>query len=43
MLENLSVQNALPRPCVERLPFNLQNEQQVIFSDSIDLPKNVWK
>ena len=30
-------------PCVERLPFHLENEQQVIFSDSTDLTKIVRK
>jgi hypothetical protein len=30
-------------PCVERLPFHLQNEQHVIFSDSADLTKIVRK
>jgi hypothetical protein len=30
-------------PCVERLPFHLENEQQVIFSDSTDLTKIVSK
>jgi hypothetical protein len=30
-------------PCVDSLPFNMQNEQQAIFSDSTDLIKILLK